>query len=54
MLDEAGHRLLELPLVGLTPVDDTLWEAVQKPETAPAHLAREAARRGLLEWEPFQ
>ena len=52
VLDEAGHRLLELPLVGLTPVDDALWEAVQKPEAAPEHLAREAARRGLLEWDP--
>ncbi len=53
VLDEAGHRLLELPLVGLTPVDDTLWEVVQKPEAAPEHVAREAARRGLLEWVPL-
>ena len=53
VLDEAGHRLMALPLVGLTPVDDTLWEAVQNPAAAPEHLAREAARRGLLEWEPL-
>ena len=48
--EEAGVRLVELPLFGLMPVDDATWEAAAlKPEAAPAYHAAEAVRRGLLE-----
>ena len=49
--EEAGVRLVELPLFGLIPVDDAIWEAVLKPGSAPAQHVAEAVRRGLLEHE---
>lgn len=48
---EGNLRLLELPLFGISPVDDELWQVITDPGAAAPHQLAEAARRGFLDWE---
>lgn len=54
LLHEGSERFMEVPLFGLTQVDDQMWEAVQSATAGrgDSGLLMEAVRRGLLEWEP--
>lgn len=48
--EDAGARMVDTPLFGLTSVDDETWAAIRNPGAAPKAALAMAARRGLLEW----